>query len=105
MQKALTPVSSPENDCFADDAIEEADESDTPLSSVPNGGRPLCNLRFADDIDLLGKSEEELQQLTQRLDGIAAEHGMEISSDKSKILVNSIKARPPTNIQMTGQTL
>ena len=28
----------------------------------------LYNLRFADDIDLLGGSEEELQQLTQRLE-------------------------------------
>ena len=58
-------------------------------------------MRLADDIDLLGSSEDELQQLTQRL----AEHGIEISSDKSKILVNSIKPRPSTNIQMSGQTL
>ena len=32
-------------------------------------------------------------------------YGMEISSDKSKIVVNSIKPRPPTSIQMNGQTL
>ena len=31
MQKALTPVSSQENDCFADDAVEEPEEADTPL--------------------------------------------------------------------------
>ena len=30
---------------------------------------------------------------------------MEISFDKSKIIVNSIKPRPPTNIQMNGQTV
>ena len=30
---------------------------------------------------------------------------MEISSDKSKILVNSIKPRPSANIQMNEQTL
>ena len=34
-----------------------------------------------------------------------AEYGMEISSEKSKILVNSIKPRPSTNLQMNGQTL
>ena len=54
MQKALPPVNSSENDCFADDAVEEAEETDTPLSSVSTGGRPLRNLRFADDTDLLG---------------------------------------------------
>ena len=54
---------------------------------------------------MLGSSEEELQQLTQRLKEIAAEYGMEISNDKSKILVNSIKPRLSTIIQMNGQTL
>ena len=74
----------------------------SPVNDI--GGRPLCNLRFADDIHLLGSSEEKLQQL-RRLEETAAEYGMEISSEKSKILVNSIKPRPSTNIQMNGQTL
>jgi hypothetical protein len=34
MQKALTPMHSLMNDSFADDAVEEAEETDTPLSSV-----------------------------------------------------------------------
>ena len=67
MQTALTPVNSSENDCFADDVVEDSEETDTPLSSVSVEERPLCNLQFADDINLLGSSEEELQQLTQRL--------------------------------------
>ena len=61
-------MSSSENDCFADYAVEDAVETDTPLSSVSIGEQLLCNLWFADDIDLLGSSEEELQQLTQRLE-------------------------------------
>ena len=40
----------------------------------------VSNLRFADDIDLLGGSEDELQQLTERLDETAAGYGMEISA-------------------------
>ena len=55
------------NDCFADDAVEDAEEIDTPLSLMSIGGRPLCSLRFADDIDLLGGSWEE-EQLTERLE-------------------------------------
>ena len=47
-----------------------------------------------------------MQQLTQRLEEeTAAEYGMEISSEKNKLLVDSIKPRPATNIQMNGQTL
>ena len=32
----------------------------------------ICNLRFADDIDLLGRSDEELRQLTDILEKTAA---------------------------------
>ena len=64
MQKALTPVKSPVNDCFADDAVEEAQGTDTPaVVSVRWRTRSLCKLRFADDFHLLGSIEEELQQL------------------------------------------
>ena len=49
--------------------------------------------------------KKELQQLTQRLEETAVEHGMEISSEKSKIIVNITKPRPSTNIQMDGETL
>ena len=68
MQKPLTPVISSENDCLGDGAVEEGEEADTPLSSVSVGGRPLCGLRFADDIDLPGSTEEELQRLAPGLE-------------------------------------
>ena len=57
MRKAFTPHHKLENDCFADDVVEDAEETDIPLSSVYIGGRPLCNLWEADDTDLLGGSE------------------------------------------------
>ena len=47
----------------------------------------------------------ELQQVTQRLEETASEYGMEISSDKSKLLVNRNKPRLPSNIEMKGQKL
>ena len=56
---------------------------------MSTGGRPLCNLRFADDIDLLGGSEEELQKLAERLEKTAAGYGMEISSDPTKAIFSS----------------
>ena len=54
-------------------------------------------MRFADDIDLLGGNEEELEQFTERLEKSTAGYGMEINSDYSKMLVISIKPRSSTN--------
>ena len=36
-------------------------------TSISISGRPICNLPFADDIDLMGGSYDELQDLTKRL--------------------------------------
>ena len=63
MQKASTPQHPSENSCFAADAVEDAEEIETRSSSVSIGGGMLCNLWFADNVDLLGGSED-LQQLT-----------------------------------------
>ena len=92
-QKTLTYLQQWEDDWFAYNSEEDA-EADTSLLSVSIEGRPLCKSSFADNIDPLGNSEKELQQLTERLKKTAADYGMEISSMKSKILINSIKPRP-----------
>ena len=96
-QKTLTPQRQSEDDQFADNSEEDEGKDDTSLSSVAIRGRLLCNLQFSDDIDLLQCREEELQQLTERLEKTAAGYGMKISSDKNKILV---KPRTSTNIWM-----
>ena len=53
------------------------------------GGRPICNLGFADDIVLMGGSNGELQDLTNRLVDRATAYGKEVSTEKSKIMTNS----------------
>jgi hypothetical protein len=58
-------------------------------STISIGGKIISNLRFANDIDLMGGSKEELQDLTNRLEGRAGAHGMEVSTEKSKIMVKS----------------
>ena len=74
-------------------------------TSISIGGRPLCNLRFADDIDLMGGSNQELQSLTDKLADRAGAYGMEVSTDKSKVMVNSINNNSRANITMNGQQL
>ena len=67
-------------------------------------GRNISNLRFADDIDLLAGSNRELQvnKLTNRLVESSKSHGMEISQENSKIMVNSKKYDKNANMYMDG---
>ena len=58
-------------------------------STVSVGGRTVSNLRFADDIDGLAGSEEELSELTGRLNESSCAYGMEISAEKTKLMTNS----------------
>ena len=73
-------------------------------TSISIGGRPLCNLRFADDIDLMGGTNGELQDLTNKLVDRAGAYGMEVSTEKSKVMVNSTNTIS-ANITMNGETL
>ena len=51
-------------------------------SSISVGGISLWNLKFADDIDLLAGTNEELQELTDQLSRSATMYGMVISTTK-----------------------
>ena len=66
------------------DALEDHDES------VSTGGRTITNLRFADDIDALA-GKEELFKLVNHLDTASTTYGMEISTEKTKLMTNNIK--------------
>ena len=74
-------------------------------STIKIGGRSISNLRFADDIDLIAGSENELQDLTTRLEKASQKLGMEISAEKSKILVTSTSDNPTTAIVLNGEVL
>ena len=54
---------------------------------VKCAGERITNLRFADDIDLLAETEEDLQELTNRLEETSRNYGMEISIEKSKVMI------------------
>ena len=47
----------------------------------------VTNLWFADDIDLVGKDEVEIYELTNRLHNMSKRFGIEISKEKSKTMV------------------
>ena len=63
-----------------------------------------CKLRFADDIDLVGGSNSDLRDLTNRLVDRATAYGLEVSIEKSKIMTNSTN-NVSADIRMNGQKL
>ena len=73
-------------------------------SAISINGREISNLRFAVDIDLITGTEEELQELTTTLERRARDYGMEISAEKSKLMVNN-RLPPRTTVLMNGEHL
>ena len=51
-------------------------------AAISIGGRPLCNLSFANDTDLMDRSNGELQDITNRLVDRASAYEMEVSKVK-----------------------
>ena len=49
----------------------------------------ITNLRFADDIDGLAGEKEEPAKLVERLDNASTAYGMEISTEKTKLITNN----------------
>lgn len=59
-------------------------------TSVSIGGRPFDNLHFADNINLMADSNSELQTLTNKLAASESAYRMEISTEKSKVMVITV---------------
>ena len=57
--------------------------------TVSIGGRNITNLRFADDIDGLAGREDELADLVERIDKTSTAFGMQINSEKTKLMTNN----------------
>ena len=64
----------------------------------------ICNLLFAENIDLMGGGSGKLQDLTNRLVDRATACGKEVSAEKRKIMTNSTN-NLSAYISMNGQKL
>jgi hypothetical protein len=73
-------------------------------AGISIAGRLLNNLRFADDIDLLTATEDQLQELVTKLQEVASEMGMDVNKGKTKVMMTS-KENKEMNIRMNNQEL
>ncbi|GFO20373.1 endonuclease-reverse transcriptase [Plakobranchus ocellatus] len=74
------------------------------FGTVSIRGRPITNLRFADDLNGLAENECKLASLVEQLDKASSNFSMEISAEKTKIMTNS-KESSKKEIKINGQIL
>ena len=65
------------------DALEEHDE----MVSISNSN--ITSLRFVDDIDAVAEEEHEQEAQVGSLDKTCTRYKMEISAEKTKLMINS----------------
>ena len=87
---------------FLDTIMADALEDHKSTASI--GGRTISNLRFADDIDGLVGSELELSSLVECLDETSTAYGMQISTEKTKLMANNTNGIS-SNIGVNGEKL
>ena len=64
-------------------------------------GRDINNLRYADDINLVAKSEEELKSLLMKVKEGSEKAGLKLSIQKTKIMASG----PIISWQTDGETM
>ena len=70
-------------------------------AGIKNAGRNINNLRYADDITLMGESEEELRSLLRKVKVKSEKVGLKLNIQKTKIMASG----PITSWQIDGETV
>ena len=78
------------------EAFNELDWED---KGIKIDGKRLSNLRFADDIFLIGESREEVENLIQELIVACKKVGLEINVNKTKYMSNASRGDVYANSQ------
>ena len=70
-------------------------------AGINTAERNINNLRYADDITLMGESEEELKSLLMKVKEESEKVGLKLNIQKTKIMASS----PITSWQIDGETV
>ena len=74
---------------------------DEAQAGIKIAGRNINNLRYADDITLMEKSEEELKSLLMKVKEKSEKVGLKLNIQKTKIMASG----PLTSLQRDGETM
>ena len=67
--------------------------------TIKINGRLITNLRFADDIDGIAGSEDEMISLANKISEASSKFSMEINPTKTKLMLNDNTCNPNIIIQ------
>ena len=70
-------------------------------AGIKIAGRNINNLRYTDDITLMGESKEELKSLLMKVKEESEKAGLKLKIQKTKIMA----ASPNTSWQIDGETM
>ena len=70
-------------------------------AGIKIAGRNINNLRYADDINLMAESEEELKRLLMKVKEESEKVGLKLKFQKRKIMASG----PITSWQIDGETV
>ena len=74
---------------------------DEAQARIKTAGRNINNLRYADDITLMAKSDEELKSLLMKVKEESQKIGSKLNIQKTKIMASG----PITSWQIYGETV
>ena len=74
---------------------------DEAQTGIKIAGRNINNLRYADDITLMGESEEELKSLLMKVKVESEKVGLKLNIQKMKIMASG----PITSGEIDGETV
>ena len=74
---------------------------DEAQAGIKIAGRNINNLRYADDINLMSESEEELKSLLMKVKEEGEEVGLKLNIQKTKIMASG----PITSWEIDGETM
>ena len=74
---------------------------DEAQAGIKFAGRNIKNLRYADDTNLIGESEEELKSLLKKVKEESEKVGLKLNIQKTKIMASG----PITSWEIDGETV
>ena len=70
-------------------------------AGIKTAGRKINNLRYADDITIMGESEEELKSFLMKVKEVSEKAGLKLNIQKTMIMVSG----PITSWEIEGETV